>query len=136
MFNKEGEYIMKQIPIRLECAYCLRNSSHGGECSGKPSHNDEKGCLVFKVDTRGCIRSGCFSIGFPLYYEFLPLKTWWKNWQINNVETEIKINKIHGLNWDTKKGELIVHCDLEYFVNEYHEEYIEPVKKSHLKLIK
>lgn len=125
---------MNQIPVRLECAYCIRSSSHGGEC--KSPNRNKTGCLAFKMDPRGCIRSGTFTIPFKLYREIPPLNTWFKGWSINEVSTEIKITNIYALKWDTKKGYLNVHCEVYYYINEYHEDYEEPQEKPKLKIVK
>lgn len=127
---------MKPIPNRLECAYCIRNNSHGGECSSQRSPYDEKGCLIFKPDERGCIRNDDIKIPVPLYHDFPLLNTWCNDWQYKGVDTEIKINRIYGLRWNGKKGLLIVYCNCDYFVNEYHENYEETKDKPILKLIK
>ena len=47
----------KDLPNRLECAYCKRNHKHGGECLGKDINRNETGCLFFIMDERGCIRN-------------------------------------------------------------------------------
>lgn len=125
---------MENIPARLQCAYCIRNESHGGEC--RRQKYDDIGCLAFKLDPKGCIRNGNFKIEIPLYYKFPPLRAWCDDWQINGVDTQIRINWINGLDWDTKKGYLIIYCDLDYYINEYHEDYVEPEKKPKLKIIK
>ncbi|CUU46154.1 hypothetical protein [Clostridium beijerinckii] len=31
----------KDLPNRLECAYCKRNHRHGGECHGKDINRNE-----------------------------------------------------------------------------------------------
>jgi len=124
---------MKEIPNHLECAYCIRNRSHGGEC-GKQKH-DDKGCLIFKPDPRGCIRRSDLKIPIPLYGDIPPLNTWSDQWSMNNVDTEIRIVDIKGLYWDKKKGKLIIYCYCEYYVNEYHEDYVEPKKRPVLKLV-
>ncbi|MBU5676845.1 hypothetical protein KQI88_10485 [Alkaliphilus sp. MSJ-5] len=88
---------IKRILTRLECAYCIRNSSHGGEYNKQKSPYDEKRCLVFKPDPKGCIRRGDVKISTRLYYDFPPLNTWCQDWQINGIDTAIKIIKIYGL---------------------------------------
>ncbi|MBX4259773.1 hypothetical protein KTC96_24925 (plasmid) [Clostridium estertheticum] len=127
---------MQEIPKQLQCAYCIRNSNHGGECSYQKSTYDESGCLIFKVDERGCIRNTDFKLPFILYQEIPPLREWCDTWQLNEVSTEIRINRIHGLTWDSKAGNLIVHCSCDYFINEYHEDYVKPTKKPVLTVIK
>lgn len=128
---------MKQVPNRLECSYCIRNISHGGSCQGKNNSKDEIGCLVFKADEKGCIRNSDFKIGITLYNEIPKVGMWAKDWTMNGVETEIRIRKIYALDWNIKKGKLLVHCNCDYYENEYHEDYIEPTKsKPDLKIIK
>lgn len=127
---------IKDIPNRLQCAYCIRNRSHGGECYAQKTINDEKGCLVFKPDPKGCIRDSDFKISVPLYYEFKPLNTWWDDWEVNGVDTEIRINRITGLTWDTKQGNLIIYCNCDYYVNEYQDDYVKPGEKPNLKIVK
>jgi len=94
------------------------------------------GCLIFKTDPRGCIRNDDLKIEFPLYSEIPPLNTWCDHWSLNGVDTEISIKNIKALNWNVKRGSLIIHCWCEYYVNEYHENYVEPKKKPKLKLVK
>lgn len=125
---------MEKIPAMLECSYCLRSRSHGGEC--RSDGDRRNGCLAFKLDPRGCIRSGNFKIPFKLYGEIPPLKTWCKGWLINEVSTEIKITNIYALKWDTKKGYLNIYCEVYYFINEYHEDYVEPKEKPDLIIVK
>lgn len=127
---------MKEVPNRIKCAYCIRHYSHGGECNGQQSTSDEKGCLIFRADEKGCIRNGDFKISVPMYYEFPPLNTWCKDWEINGIDTEIRIKTIQGLNWDKTKGYLIVHCNCDYYINEYHDEYVEAKQKPKFKIIK
>ncbi|MDT8718316.1 hypothetical protein IAI10_16740 [Clostridium sp. 19966] len=125
--------MLNEIPLQLQCAYCIRNSNHGGECR---ETRNIPGCLIFKVDERGCIRNADLMLPFPLYYDIPPLKTWSDDWQIKGVNTEVKINWINNLQWDTKRGVLIVYCNCDYFVNEYHENYVEQREKPILKVIK
>lgn len=125
---------MDNIPNRLECSYCIRHYTHGGECQGKKNSNDEKGCLIFKVDEKGCIRNDDFKLPILLYREIPFINKWDDGWQINGVSTEIRINKIYGLTWNTKTGNLIVHCNCDYYINEFHENYTET--KPTLKIIK
>ena len=127
---------MKEIPNRLQCAYCIRNKTHGGECTSQNSTYDEKSCLVFKPNPKGCIRSGDGRIPFPLYKEIPLLNTWQTGWQFNEIDTEIRIAYIKGLSWDTKKGNLIIYCRYDYYVNEYHDDYEEFIGKPNLKIIK
>lgn len=127
---------MKEIPNRLQCAYCLRNRTHGGECSSQQSPYGERGCLIFKPDERGCIRNADLRIELPLYHDFPLLNTWCDYWEYRGVDTEIKINRIYGFKWDSKRGYLIVSCNCDYFVNEYHENYEEPKEKPYLRIVK
>ena len=127
---------MQEIPNQLQCAYCIRSSIHGGECAGKKSPYDVSGCLIFKVDERGCIRSSDLKIPIALYGEIPLLHQWCDNWQLNNVSTEIKISRIQGLTWNAKAEHLIIHCNCDYFINEYHDDYIKPKEKSIFKIIK
>jgi hypothetical protein len=127
---------MEKIPNRIQCAYCIRHYSHGGECQGKKTNSDIEGCLVFKIDEKGCIRNSDFKIGIPLYRDFPLLNTWCDNWQIYGVDTELRVKKIYGFKWNTKTGELIVNCNCDYYINEYHENYEEPKNKTIFKIIK
>lgn len=127
---------MKEIPNRLQCAYCIRNRTHGGECNAKEYTTDEKGCLVFRLDPRGCIRNHEGKLPFPLYSDIPLLNIWQIGWQYNGISTEIRITYIKGLSWDTKSGNLYVHCKYDYFVNEYHDDYVEPREKTYLRLVK
>ena len=126
---------MKEIPNRLQCSYCIRNRTHGGECSSQRSSYDEKGCLVFKVDEKGCIRNGDLKIPIPLYHDVPVLNIWCDDWQYKGVETEIRINRINCLRWNTKQGTLIIYCNCDYYVNEYHEDYVEKIEKPNLRII-
>ncbi len=110
---------MKKVPNRLECAYCLRHFTHGGECKGKEHNNDVSGCLIFKFDERGCIRNKDLRLQFPLYREIPPLGCWSSGWEKNGNDTEVKIRNIYGLTWDNRGGYLNVHCNCDYFVNEF-----------------
>ena len=125
---------MKKVPCRLECAYCIRSYSHGGECSGK--ENKERGCLIFKPDEKGCIRNDDLIIPISLYQDLQPINTWCDDWTLNGVDTRVKIKRINGLKWDTKKGYLLIYCNCDYYVNEFHEDYIEPNSKPKLKIVK
>jgi hypothetical protein len=127
---------MKEIPNKLQCAYCIRNRTHGGECTTQKPVCDEKGCLIFKPDERGCIRNTDLKIKIPLYHDFPLLNTWCDYWTIRGVDTEVKVNRIYGISWDNKKGNLVVHCNCDYFINEYHDDYKESDDKSILKIVK
>ena len=61
---------LKDLPNRLECAYCKRNYKHGGECQGKSTNRNEDGCLYFSMDEKGCIRNTDQSIPFNLLVIF------------------------------------------------------------------
>ena len=125
-----------EIPNRLECAYCIRSRSHGGECTGKRNNNDEVGCLVFKLDNRGCIRNSDFKLPVPLYSNIPPIDCWVNDYTMKGLETEIRINRIYSLSWDSKNGYLYIHCNCDYYINEYHEDYKEDIEKPKLKIIK
>lgn len=127
---------MKEVPNRLQCSYCIRNQSHGGECRGQDSPSDIKGCLVFEIDPRGCIRNSDFKIAIAIYQEFPLLNTWDSRWQVHDVDSEVRVRKIYGITWNTKAGKLIVHCNCDYFVNEYHDDYAGTEEKTVLKIIK
>lgn len=126
--------IIKDIPNYLECAYCIRNHSHGGECRS-PKHSD-KGCLGFKLDPKGCIRQTDMKIPVPLYHDFPQIGEWCDYWMVNGQETEVRIDFIRGIQWDSKKGYLIIRCRVDYYVNEYRDDYEELKSKPKLKLIK
>lgn len=121
------------IPTRLQCYYCMRNYTHGGECQ-KPKR-DDTGCLVFKADPKGCIRQDDLRIEVPMFYNFPPLDTWDDSWTMNGVDTELKIVRVNGISWNKQRCTLILHCRCEYYVNEYHEDYKKPDKKPVLKLV-
>ncbi|OEH86233.1 hypothetical protein BHU72_11905 [Desulfuribacillus stibiiarsenatis] len=124
----------ENIPSQLQCVYCKRNHTHGGECH-KPK-NDIKGCLIFLPDERGCIRSKDTRLTFPIFHKIPPLRTWDSDWEIGGIDTKIRINRIHGFDWDVPKGKLIVYCNIDYFINEYHPEFKHPTSKPTLTLIK
>lgn len=128
---------MKEIPIMLECAYCIRNLRHGGECGGK-MNPPAQGCLAFKLDPRGCIRSMSATLQVPIYYEFPLVGVWNNEFNLGDRETELKITHIRGIRWDKRKGYLGVICEIEYYVNDFSEDYAEPTdeKKPILKLVK
>ncbi|MBV4417177.1 hypothetical protein KM789_13270 [Clostridium tyrobutyricum] len=127
---------MKKVPNRLQCAYCIRNCTHGGECNGQNSPSDIQGCLVFKLDKRGCIRNRDVRIPVPLYGSIPRLDEWCDDYTLNEVDTELRIKRIYGFDWDTKSGYLMVRCNCDYFINEFSEDYIEPKSKAILKVIK
>ncbi|PSM54947.1 hypothetical protein C4L39_25475, partial [Clostridium diolis] len=66
----------KNLPNRLECAYCSRCHNHGGECQGKSVNRNEDGCLYFIIDEKGCIRNIDQSIPFNLYSDIPPVGMW------------------------------------------------------------
>lgn len=125
---------MSNIPARFECAYCTRYKLHGGECFGKESNKDS-GCLFFRMDNRGCIRNRDLKLSVPIYHEIPKVGVWNDDWKLNEVDTEIKINKINALDWDPRRGNIIIFCNIDYFINEFHEDYKEN-QKSNLKIIK
>lgn len=130
-----GGIFIKKIPDCLECSYCSRNREHGGEC--RADRKSPLGCLAFKVDPRGCIRTMDTKIQFMLYEEIPLVGTWIKErYSIYGVSTDVKIIEIYGLKWNSKKGTLIVICRCEYYINEYHEDYKEPEERPKLVLIK
>lgn len=110
---------------KVQCAYCIRNMQHGGECNGK---QDFKSCTLFKQDPRGCIRNRDTILEVPLFFEFTPLNVWSNDWELNGHDTEVKIKRIYGLNWD-KRGKLIVYCNIDYYVNDFEEKGDRPVFK-------
>lgn len=133
-FIPSGKREVEMIPVRLQCAYCIRNHTHGGECQ-RPKF-DDIGCLAFKADPKGCIRHENTRIRVPLFYKLPPLHTWDNNWTIGGVDTEISIVHIYGIDWDKKKCQLIIHCRCEYYINEYHEDYKQPSTKPKLELVR
>jgi hypothetical protein len=125
---------MTNIPVMLECAYCRRSCSHGGECERR---NNNQGCLYFKLDPRGCIRREEIKIPFNLFEDIPPLDTWESGrWTIYGNETDIKINRIKALKWDQKRGLIYVYADCSYFINEFSDEYKKEQNKPKLKIIK
>lgn len=99
---------MNKVPVNLECSYCLRNRSHGGECREGGSRN--KGCLIFKPDPGRCIRSMDIRLQFPLYTEIPYLGVWCDLFILNGVGTEVRIKRIHEPKWDSKKRR--INCAL------------------------
>ncbi|WMI81582.1 hypothetical protein [Anaerotignum sp. MB30-C6] len=128
---------MKGIPVRLECYYCIRAVNHGGQCSGKTNY-PAQGCLAFKADPRGCIRSTTTTVQITIYHEFPLLGVWNDDFEMGSKETEIKITKIHGIKWDRRKGYLCVICSIDYFINDFADDYQESKDKVKpvLKLVK
>ncbi|KAF5043771.1 hypothetical protein DSECCO2_498810 [anaerobic digester metagenome] len=128
---------MKSIPTRLECAYCIRNFLHGGECRGK-ANLPRQGCLAFKPDQRGCIRSMSITLQLPIYHDFPLIGVWNDEFNMGEKETEFRIKHIHGIRWDKQKGYLGVVCYIDYYINDFDEYYQEPreEKKPVLKLVK
>ena len=124
-----------KVPNKLECAYCIRHHIHGGECEGK-KRNDENTCLIFKLDPKGCIRNGDFKMPVSLFKDVPPIYHWTTGYTINNIDTEIRINIIKHISWDKERGYLYLHCNCDYYINEYHEDYREPTEKPKLKIIK
>lgn len=116
---------MKPIPNVLECAYCKRNYTHGGECHGK-DFNSQQGCLGFKADERGCIRNKNVVIEVPIFSPIPQLFQFWdRNYQIDGRDTEIYINKIYMLSWDKQRGLLLIHCNCNYYINEFADDFKE-----------
>lgn len=126
----------QDLPNRLECSYCKRNREHGGECLTKNTNRMDTGCLYFTMDERGCIRSQDSSISFVLYQEIPPLNMWDTGWSLYGNETEIRIRKIYGLSWNERKGIIKVKCNIDYFINEFSEDYRKEKNKPDLKIIK
>lgn len=102
--------------VKVQCAYCIRNRQHGGECNGK---QDLKSCTLFKQDPRGCIRNENISIKIPVLHTIPPLKFWWKGWEINGIDTEIKLNHILGLGWDKDNVNLVIYANIDYYINDF-----------------
>lgn len=127
---------MKEIPNKLQCAYCIRNRIKGGECRAERSPYDESGCMIFKVDEKGCIRNKDLTIPVALYDEIPLLNVWTKGYTYNEVSTEIRIRRIEGLRWDKQSGYLYIYGNCDYYVNEYHDDYKTPKEKPNLKIIK
>lgn len=126
----------KDLPNRLECAYCKRNHRHGGECHGKDINRNETGCLFFSMDSRGWIRTQDLILPFNLYMDIPPLNMWEDSWTVCENDTEVRINKIYALSWDKQKGLLKVKANVDYYINEFSEEYINNKNKPILKVIK
>ncbi|MEA5083263.1 MAG: hypothetical protein VB018_03820 [Lachnospiraceae bacterium] len=127
---------MKPIPNVLECHYCERNRTHGGPCYGKQG-SIEKGCLGFKADERGCIRNETTRLHIPLYVSFPTIGVWCDEFTRNGKDFDMRIVKILNIQWDTKKGNIMVTCDIDYFVNDFADDYKEEKSpKVVLKVIK
>ncbi|MDR3598420.1 hypothetical protein [Clostridium sp.] len=126
----------KDLPNRLECAYCQRSNKHGGECRGKDINRYETGCLYFNMDSKGCIRNADLKIPFSLYSEIPPLGMWSDKWTLYDNETEIRLNKIYSISWEKTKGYLYVHANCDYYINEFCEGYKPEKNKPNLKVIK
>lgn len=124
---------MSDIPARLECSYCIRHQSHGGECYMNISSKGG-GCLAFKQDPKGCIRNTTKRLKFPLYRTIPRINEWESNWQVNGVDSAIRIKKIRGIDWDVKQGMIEIIVDIDYYVNEYSEDY-KTYSKPDLKIV-
>ncbi|WP_417203737.1 hypothetical protein [Acetoanaerobium sticklandii] len=123
---------MKHIPNKLECSYCARNLTHGGECKS-PAYSD-RGCMAFKMDERGCIKKCNGRIEFPINYTIPMVGEWRNDFENRGIDTSIKINRIIGIDWNSRKGTIIIICEFEYFENEFHENFVK--KKPALKIVK
>lgn len=123
------------IPIQLECAYCIRAFEHGGECHA-PKRDSSIGCLIFKPDPRGCIRRDTAKLPIGLFQEAPTINHWDDRWTMYDVDTEIRITKIYGISWDKQGGYLYIHADYDYYINEFHEDFNQPIESPELKLIK
>nr|WP_207716553.1 hypothetical protein [Clostridium beijerinckii] len=126
----------KDLPNRLECAYCKRSYRHGGECNGKSINRNEDGCLYFSMDPKGCIRNSDLDVPLNLYEDFPPLGKWEDRWTLYDNETLIRFNKIYGLSWNKAKGKLYVKANCDYYVNEFIECYKKKMNKPDLKVVK
>lgn len=118
--------------VKVQCAYCIRNRQHGGECNGK---QDLKSCTLFKQDSRGCIRNTDTRLEIPLFFQITPLNVWSNDWEIKGHDTEVKINRIYGLDWDKTKGLLRLHCNIDYYINDLEENEDKPISKVIFKVI-
>lgn len=131
---------MKNVPNRLECAYCTRNRNKGGECSTRTystkEYSDLQGCLAFKADKRGCIRTKDFRVLIPMYQEFPFVDSWTTDFLVDDNSNPVKINKIYGITWDSRGGNIAVHCNCDFFVNEYANDYKDENKEPMLRLVK
>lgn len=122
---------MKDIPNKLECSYCARNLTHGGECKS-PTYSD-RGCMAFKMDDRGCIKKSNGRIEFPINHPIPMVGEWCNDFENNGIDTSIRINKIIGVIW-SKNATIILICEFEYFENEFHDSFDK--KKPILKIVK
>jgi hypothetical protein len=122
---------MEKVPVMLECAYCIRSRSHGGECTNDRNRNN--GCLAFKLDPRGCIRDATGRLSFPLFYDIPPENVWDDNWTVHGKDSQIRIDHIYAIKWDKTKGYLIIHCRYSYFINEFDEEVKKNKDRSEMK---
>lgn len=129
---------MKEIPARLQCSYCIRHRDHGGECliPQNISQSGGGGCLGYKQDPLGCIRHKTTKLPFPLYFKIPLVGQWSDVWEINGLDTKVRMTRIRGVEWESNKGRLLIFCDIDYYINEYSPDYVEPTSKPKLTLIK
>lgn len=124
---------MKDIPAHLECAYCERNRNVGGECKSSERLN---GCLAFKMNPLGCIKSTTTRMVLPLFYEVPKVGIWTDEFTWRDKDTKLKIDRILNIGWDSKKGLIEIDVEIKYFENDFADDYQEPSKQHKLKLIK
>jgi hypothetical protein len=98
------------IPEQLECEYCERNKTHGGECQIVKKETPD-GCVAFKEDERGCIKQSSAWLSIPLYHNMPPVGIWMEN-RYDGFE-HLRITQIKGIDWD--QDNLKLACEFDYF---------------------
>jgi len=124
------------IPTNLQCGYCIRNRTSGGECRETFKRD---ACLAFKRNPLGAIRTNKGELRFPVNYNIPPIGIWDENRELlGRFDTKVRITKIIKVKFED--GELVLHCEFDYYMDDFNEEIkeeMEAVKnRKNLVLIK
>ena len=116
-----------------ECAICIKQMRHGGECHGKWSANP---CLLFERDPRGELKLMDTFLIVPFGRDIPELNKEFTEVTLSGIDKTITVTKFKKIKWERdKKGALmgvIISMEIMYWT----EENGVITKKPKLKLVK
>jgi len=115
-----------------ECAICIKQTRHGGECQGRHSFNP---CLLFEKDPRGELKHMDTYMKIPFGRNIPELN---KDFEatIGGIDKTLMVLKFGKIEWERNKKGAILGVKIEMEIMYWTEENGVITKKPKLRLVK